>query len=142
MAVGKLAAMGLSKMMLAGAATQAAGSVAQTVGERKKADMEGDIIEQNSQNELNALGKQQRAEFGSMLVQGAGSGVSGTSFQDIFNNQTIEDATQITQVKQATENRLAALGNKKKSALVGGVMSLGSQTLSLGAKMKENRDNN
>lgn len=134
--------MAIGKLAMAAMAAQAAGTVAETVGEGKKADIEGDIVKQNATNEQNALGKQQRAEFGSMLVQGAGSGVSGTSFQDIFNNQTIEDATQITQVKQATENRLAALGNKKKSALSGGVMSLGTQAISLAAKAKENRDNN
>ena len=127
--------MAIGKLAMAAMAAQAAGTVAETVGEGKKADIEGDIVKQNATNEQNALGKQQRAEFGSMLVQGAGSGVSGTSFQDIFNNQTIEDATQITQVKQATENRLAALGNKKKSGLIKGVMSLGSQGASLGGKM-------
>lgn len=132
MAIGKMA-------LAAGAAIQAAGTIAKGVGASKEADAERDIIKYNAQNEQNALQKRNRAEFGSMIAQSAGTGISGSSFQDMFNNQTIEDATQMAQLKQSEQNLLAANKNKKKSAKVNVLGSLASQAASLGTSVYNNK---
>ena len=122
---------------MAGMAAQAAGTIAETISASKQADAQGDIIKQNQANESEAMRKDQRANIGKMLEQGAGSGVTLSSFQDLFNNQTIEDGIQNAQSKQAANNLLAQTKNKKKSSLVGGITSLGSQAVTLGSMMKE-----
>ena len=128
---------GLNFLQKAGMGMAAGGALAGAVSGSKSADNEADIIKQNQANESEAMRKEQRANIGKMLAQGAGSGVGLSSFQDLFNNQTIEDGIQNAQSKQAANNLLAQTKNKKKSSLVGGITSLGSQAVTLGSMMKE-----
>lgn len=123
----------IGKLAMAGMAAKAAGTIAETISASKQADAQGDIIKQNQANESEAMRKDQRANMGSMFAQGAGSGVTLSSFQDLFNNQTIEDGIQNAQSKQAANNLLAKAKNEKKSAIIGGITSLGSQAATLGS---------
>ena len=131
--------MAIGKLALAGMAAEAIGTVASTASQSKQADAQADIIKQNQANEAEAMRKDQRANIGSMFAGGAGSGVSLSSFSDLFNNQTIEDGIQNAQSKQASFNELAATKNKKKSALISGAISLGQQGISLGERIAEDR---
>jgi hypothetical protein len=105
-------------MAWAAVAAQAAGAVVEGVEAHKAAGVQRDITKDNFANEKEALRKQQRAEFGSMLSQAGSSGISGSSFQDIFRNQIDEDKGQMAQLRQREQNELTAIKNKKRAGKV------------------------
>jgi len=106
-------------------AAQAAGGVVNNIETMKNAGSEKDQVEANAHKEQETMRKKHRAEFGSMLAQSGSSGLSGSSFQDIFNNQTIEDSIAMTGLKQKEENLLTAIKNKKRKAKFSLVTGLG-----------------
>jgi hypothetical protein len=114
------------------AAAAAVGAVVEGVEANKSANIEGDIMADNAAKEQEAMRKQHRAEFGSMLSQAGSSGISGSSFQDIFNNQTIEDSIAMTGLRQKEENLKTAIENKKRANKVQTIMKVG-QAVALGA---------
>jgi len=104
------------------AAAQGAQGIIEGIQGAKAADAEEDIVKANAANDQEAMRKQQRAEFGSMLASAGGSGIAVSSFEDIFNNQTMQDAAAMTQLKQVEQNQIASAKTNKKNAITGGVM--------------------
>ena len=101
-----------------GAAAMGGGLAMDILGTMKSASIQKGIAKQEYQAQAEALRKDQRANIGAMVAQGAGTGLTGSSFLDIYNNQTIEDAIQSSQLKQAYYNKKAAIKNQKKAAIV------------------------
>lgn len=101
----------------AGAGSMGGGLVLETMGQIWQDKNRKKQIKSQAAIEQEALRKDQRANFGSMLAQSAGTGISGSSFQDIFSNQTIEDSLQMTQLKQDEQNKIAQSKNAKRAAI-------------------------
>ena len=89
-------------------------------------------IKSQSDQEIQAAQLTQRSDFGTMIAQGGSSGLTTSSFESIFNAQTIEDAKQITQLKQDRANRLAASKTKKHAAITSSIMGTAKQAATLG----------
>ena len=105
-----------------GPAVQGVGLAFDIVSQLKQNSAQRDIVRSEADKEQESLRKQQRADFGSMLAQSGSSGISGSSFQDLFNNQTIEDAIQMASLKQDEQNKIAQLKNQKRAGITKSVM--------------------
>jgi len=106
-----------------GPAAQGVGLAFDIVSQLKQNSAQRDMVRSEAQKEQGALRRQHRADFGSMLAQGGASGISGSSFQDLFNNQTIEDARQMASLKQDEQNKIAKLKNQKRAGITKSVMN-------------------
>lgn len=105
-----------------GPAAQGVGLAFDVVSQLKQNSAQRDMVRSEADKEQGDLARQHRAEFGSMLAQAGGSGISGSSFQDLFNNQTIEDARQMASLKQDEQNKIAQLKNQKRAGITKSVM--------------------
>ena len=115
-----------------GSGVAGGGFALETLSTLKQSSANRDTIRANAKTEQSALKRDQRAEFGSMLASTGGSGIGLNSFADIFSNQTIEDARQMTQLKQQKEDAISADKNAKRGAILGGAVKAGTQVATLG----------
>lgn len=119
------AAGGLSKLLTGGLIKNAGlgasliGSGLQAGSVSAQAGASESQIEKNAREEQKALRTQQRADFGSMLAQSGQTGLSQSSFSEIFTNQAMEDGKRMAQLKQQEQNRLAQVKGSKRGALAG-----------------------
>ena len=127
-------AMGLSAGQTKALGTGVAGGglAIDVMGILNQSSANRDTIRANAKTEQSALKRDQRAEFGSMLASTGGSGIGLNSFADIFSNQTIEDARQMTQLKQQKEDAISADKNAKRGAILGSAVKAGKQAATLG----------
>lgn len=117
---------------IAGPSVMGVGLATDVIGQMKQASLQRKMTKRQAATQQEALRKQQRGDLGSMLAQAGGMGVGMSSFQDIFNNQTIEDAIQMTSLKQDEQNKLAQIKSQKRAGIAKSIMGTAKTALGQG----------
>lgn len=105
-------------MAVASAVVAGVTMVIETVSAMNDSSANRDVIRANEKSETRDAKLTQREDIGRMRAKTAGSGLSLDSFEDIFNNQTMEDARQLTGIKQKKEDAISADRNEKTKKLI------------------------
>ena len=124
--------MSTRQKQVAGGTLAGAGFALETLGTLNQSSANRDVIRANEKAELRDARLSQRSNIGSMIAQSSSSGLTLNSFEDIFNNQTIEDAKQITGIKQAKEDAITADRNAKRGAIIGSAVKAANKAATLG----------
>ena len=115
---------------IVGVVAAAVGGIASAAAQSSALRRQASQRKLEGEQELLAARRRVRQELGQDLVAAGGSGLLGSSFDDVFQSQAILDAEFLSQIKQRTDFDVSALKSQAKNTLLVGVLSAGASAFS------------